>query len=310
MKIAVILGAFSIGTRPLDFSQLWTSPRGLTGTDLCFVRTCQELERLGHEVWAYTMYGNAGGPEWQSATMRLRHVTQQPPHLDGPFDAAISINEPNLLIGCKAKQRIVWQMLNDFSFVREGYDEHVDHYFGVCAQHTAHVALQCPRPEKWSTLGLGCDPENYRDSRVRGRVVYTSSPDRGLHWLLQCWPDIRADVPEAHLRIFYHWSHDALCDVVEDSRTPQDTPYHAHVVEIGQRCRYIKDAIPKLKHLGVERLGLPVRPRGVQRGLQRQHPGGACELHDAGHHRCGLPGWHLRRERVLDGARAHAGPFA
>ncbi len=308
MKIAVILGAFSIGTRPLDFSALRTSPRGLTGTDLCFVRTCEELEKLGHEVWPYTVYVNscdydktlpAGQPQWR----RLQYVDKVP-GIDASYDAVISINEPNLLMGLpKGPHRIVWQMLNDFSFVQAGFDEWVDHYFGVCEQHTRHVANQCPIPAKWSTLSLGCDPELYSDARVAGRVVYTSSPDRGLHWLLQCWPDIRASVPEAHLRIFYHWSHDALCEVTAQSVAPQGGPYHPHIVELGQWCRYIKDAIPKLKHIGgdsrgqkaklgqprahgpgderSERAGVPVRHGGVQRGVQRLNPGGACELYDA-----------------------------
>lgn len=255
MKVAVILGAFSIGTRPLDFSCLMTSPRGLTGTDLCFVRTCQELEKLGHEVWAYTVFTNPG--DWK----RLLPVDQVA-RIDDSFDAAISINEPNPLMGLPRRpHKVVWQMLNDFSFVQPGFDEAVDHYFGVCEQHTKHVASQCPRQSKWSTLALGCDPELYRDARVAGRVVYCSSPDRGLHWLLQCWPDIKAAVPEAHLRIFYHWSHDALCEVTQESLTPQGGPYHPHVVELGQRCRYIKDAIPKLKRLGVEWVGSVSRER-------------------------------------------------
>jgi glycosyltransferase involved in cell wall biosynthesis len=254
VKLAVILGAFSIGTRPLDLAHPFTSPRGLTGTDLCFVRTCQELEKLGHEVWAYTVFTNAGG--WP----RLLPV-EKVPGIDASFDAAISINEPNLLMGIGAKQRIVWQMLNDFSFVNPGFDAHVDHYFGVCDEHTRHVARQCPNPGKWSTLGLGCDPELYSDQRVPGRAVYCSSPDRGLHWLLQCWPDIKAAVPGANLRIFYHWSHDALCDVSDGSVTPHGTPYHAHILEIAQRCRYIRDAIPKLKPLGVEWVGSVSRER-------------------------------------------------
>ena len=39
--------------------------------------------------------------------------------------------------------------------------------------------------------------------KVRGRLIYASSPDRGLHHLLRIFPKIKKKVTEAHLRIFY-----------------------------------------------------------------------------------------------------------
>lgn len=43
--------------------------------------------------------------------------------------------------------------------------------------------------------------------RVRNpkRIVYGSSYDRGLEHLLKMWPDIKKEVPDAELRIFYGW---------------------------------------------------------------------------------------------------------
>lgn len=37
------------------------------------------------------------------------------------------------------------------------------------------------------------------------RIIYTSSYDRGLQHLLEMWPTIRAEVPDAELHIFYGW---------------------------------------------------------------------------------------------------------
>ncbi len=37
------------------------------------------------------------------------------------------------------------------------------------------------------------------------RIIYTSSYDRGLQHLLEMWPDIRKEVPDAELHIFYGW---------------------------------------------------------------------------------------------------------
>lgn len=142
--------------------------------------------------------------------------------------------------------RIVYQMLNDHSFVKPGYDDWVDRYVGVSQQQADHVASCYPETKgRWNVVPLGCDPELYSDRRVPGRVVYCSSPDRGLHWLLSVWPHIRAAVPNAHLRVFYHWTDDLLG--VETG--------HPHLVEIAQRKRYIKHAMEALKLLGVEHVG-------------------------------------------------------
>lgn len=236
MKIALLLGAFSVGARPLDLATAASSPRGLTGTELCFVRTLEELTKLGHEV--HPRLGDAA-----------------PALLDESYDAAVSLNEPNLLIGCKARFRVVWQMLNDFSFIKPGFDEHVDAYAGVCAEHTAHVAQQCPHPEKWTTIGLGCDPDLYTDCRVPGRVLYASSADRGLHWLLQQWPEIRRAVPNATLRVLYHFSYAGVESVTERSVSPQGGPFHPHIVEMAQRIRYCRSALERLGPLGVTHVG-------------------------------------------------------
>lgn len=37
------------------------------------------------------------------------------------------------------------------------------------------------------------------------KIIYTSSYDRGLEHLLKMWPDIKREVPEAELHIFYGW---------------------------------------------------------------------------------------------------------
>ena len=58
MKIAIILGHYSIGNRPLNFNLLWQSDRGLTGTELAFVMIGKELHKLGHDVSLFTIYAD------------------------------------------------------------------------------------------------------------------------------------------------------------------------------------------------------------------------------------------------------------
>lgn len=56
-------------------------------------------------------------------------------------------------------------------------------------------------------VGNGIDPTRFegKEERVRTRIAYASSPDRGLEQALTYWPRIREIEPEAELHIFYGW---------------------------------------------------------------------------------------------------------
>lgn len=255
MKIAVILGSFSIGSRPLDFwfSNIWISTRGLTGTDLATVMISQELEHRGHDVHLFTVHAEPHNKPASWQNIKLYNYDERLSIIDDSFDAIISFNEPNAFMGLTEKPiRICWNMLNDFHFSTPGFDNYVDQWLGVCEMHTAYLKNQLPesKSEKWATLHLGCDPNWYEDKRVPGRIIWASSADRGLHWLLQCFPQIKAAVPEAHLKIFYHFNYGNIANIEPNSRID-----HPHIVEMGQRIRYMKYAIEKLKPLGVEHVG-------------------------------------------------------
>lgn len=262
MKIGIVLGAFSVGTRPLDFTNVFANKRGLTGTDLAFVRLCQEFKRLGHDVHAFTVQ-SSDLKSWQGITLHPAHTL--PNVVDDSFDAVINFNEPNLFIGLKTKaKKIVYMMLNDFSFIKPGFNEWTDLYVGVCDEHSRYVENNSNTPGKWRTVSLGCDPELYEDRRVPGRVLWCSSADRGLHWLLSQWSQIKEEVPHASLRVLYHFNYDQVIDVEPHSISPQGGPYHHHIQEMAQRVRYIREALERLKDLDVVHVGSASREQMVQ----------------------------------------------
>ncbi|HVI42668.1 MAG TPA: hypothetical protein VM577_18610 [Anaerovoracaceae bacterium] len=254
MKIAVILGQFSIGARPLDFhfENIWTSSRGLTGTDLTFVAIASELRKRSHDVSLFTVMAQPHHkPDWWEG-VRLYNFDEIPTIIDDTFDVVISINEPDVLRLLKTSKplRVCWDMLNDFTYCIPGFDDFVDQWLGVCEMHTNHLKNQAGNHHKWDTLFLGCSPELYQDNRVPGRIVWTSSADRGLHWLLSVFPKIKKAVPEAHLKIFYHFNYGDIDKIEPDAQN-----IIHHTVEMANRLRYIKNGIARLKHLGVEHIG-------------------------------------------------------
>lgn len=254
MKIAVILGAYSIGTRPLDFwfDNPWVSGRGLTGTDLSYCMISSELHKLGHDVHMFTVHAQPDHkPEtWHGC--KLYNFIDRHTVIDESFDAVLSINEPDVFRGVNNKPlRICWQFLNDFTYCQPGFDDFVDLWLGVCDRHTQHVKQFAPKPEKWSVLPLGVDSSWYQQGeKVPGRMIFCSSADRGLHWALQVFPEVKKAVPEASLKIFYHFQEGSILSIEPNS--PHD---HPHVIEMSNRLRYCKNAIKKMKHLGVEHVG-------------------------------------------------------
>jgi glycosyltransferase involved in cell wall biosynthesis len=248
MKIAVILGNLSVSARPLNFKKLFESDRGLTGTDLSAVMICKELALLNNDVSFFTLFTDDGVVDtWEN--VKVYDVSKKNEIIDNSFDAVISINDPNDLIELNTNAiRLCWQFLNDFGYCQPNFDEYVNIWLGVSEQHIEYLKSQNNTTHsKWQLVPLGCDPSIYEDKRVDGRVIWTSSPDRGLHLLLQQWAEIKKAVPNASLKIFYHFNFD-LINQISDAEP-------VHIRDIAQRLRYIKNAIPKLKKLDVEHIG-------------------------------------------------------
>ncbi len=252
MKIAIILGEFSVGPRPLDFSNIWTSSRGLTGTDLATVMISKELHKLDNEVSLFTIHtdSNATLGLWEG--INLYHYKDRFTIIDNSFDAVISINEPDSIRDLNTSAfKICWEFLNDFNFCKEGFDNLIDLWLSPSKMLLDHlVKLGNFNKDKWRVLPLGCDPSLYEDRRIPGRVIWMSSADRGLHWLIQEWSAIKKAVPNATLRIFYNFGFENLINA-----EPQTHNYNPSILEMAQRLRYIRESIKKLKPLGVEHLG-------------------------------------------------------
>jgi glycosyltransferase involved in cell wall biosynthesis len=253
MKIAVILGAFSIGSRPLDFhyNNIFESTRGATGTDIALCMLSKELRKLGHDIHIFTVHAEPHNKPDMWEGCHLYNFIDRHSLIDNSFDALVSLNEPDVFRGINSTAlKVCYQFLNDFTYCQPNFDQYVDKWVGVCDAHVNYLSAQarCPTIGEWNVIPLGVDPNWYADQRVFGRVIWTSSADRGLHNLLEIWPKVKLAVPEASLKIFYHFEYGSLLNV-----EPNDlSEHHFHTVEMSHRLRYIVEAIGRMKHLDVE----------------------------------------------------------
>lgn len=257
MKIAFLFGSWSVGARPLDFNCLWSSSRGLTGSDLGVIITAKEMVNLGHDVSLFTVFANQKPESWEG--IKLYHIGDKDRVINsGNFDAVISWSEPDVLRNLVSRPvKVVCMMLNDFTYCQPGFDDVVDVWTAPCQMLIDHLITKpgAPARHKFVVLPLGCNPSWYTDKRIPGRVIWASSADRGLHHLLQEWPQIKSAVPNAELRIFYNFNYNSVEDMEPDSNN------HPHFLELGHRARYMKEAVKRLQHLGVMMVGSVSRER-------------------------------------------------
>lgn len=248
MKLALIFGEYLL-PRPLDFPTIWTNKRGVSGSDLGVARICQEWVKMGHDVSLFTVHAGPKPDAWEG--VKLYHISDKK-LIDTSFDAVVSWCLPDEFRGLPTELiRLCSQQLNGFSYCQPGFDSFVDIWTSPSEGHFKYHAHQTPDPAKWVIVPDGCDPDVYTaGKKVPGRVIYTSSPDRGAHWLLQEWQNIKKKVPKASLRIFYHltWG-----KTEEYEKGYQEVALD--VMEVGQRIRYLRNAAKRLNKLDVEWVG-------------------------------------------------------
>jgi len=256
MRVAFFYGPMCLSFRgSLDLPNCETDPRGLSGSEWGIIRTAEEVAKLGHEVHLYTLTDQVG-------LHRGIHVHSFEDRHRDSFDVAIAWNDPRDLIGVRADLRVCEQCLNSFEYCPKNVEDLVDLWTSPSEAHRQMVlgqehvlaldhngepgAMLWHDSAKWVTVELGCDLPipTAKLWKTPGRVIYTSSPDRGLHWLLQEWPAIRRAVPHAHLRIFYR-----LKPWIDGFK---GTGYYPPIEPLRDRAVYIEDALRRLEGHGVE----------------------------------------------------------
>jgi glycosyltransferase involved in cell wall biosynthesis/predicted protein tyrosine phosphatase len=254
MKIAFVYGTMCLGGRPYNFHDLYGDPRGMTGSEVGVIVFASEMARRGHDVRFYVDNPNADSYEG----VRVRPL----PFLEkemGDLDVLYSWSMPDYLrMAPPGVLRMNNQQLNDFTYCAWDYDKFVDVYTSPSQAHLEQMSRLTGSREKWVVLHNGVFPDDYRfDRKVPGRVIYASSPDRGLHWVLQEWPKIRRAVPHAHLRVFYfslkRWA---------GHFHNEENNKNRHIREHARRGAYVLRALDQLKPAGVEMIG-GVSRRGI-----------------------------------------------
>lgn len=166
----------------------------------------------------------------------------------GPWDALIVWCDPDDLMPLSVAGaldgtfRVCAQQLNNFRLV-DAAREFVDAFVFPSRSHGDLLSAQYGiAPEKVHVIPNAVAPERFswREPRNPFAVYSASSPDRGLHHLLEAWPEIRRLEPRASLEVFY--SFDKWLDMIDKAK-----PQHP---ASSLRARLVRDAMAKASAAG------------------------------------------------------------
>lgn len=176
---------------------------GIGGSEEAVINVAKELVKLGHEVTVYNSCGEAEGVH-----DGVRYVNYYKFNKKDEFDVLVAWRCSLFKFGVKAKKKIIW--LHDVpEYILNEYDEKAftDKAIVLSEYHKSLLAKKFPE-EKIFVSSNGVDASQFTSEVERNpyRMIYASSYDRGLEHILNIWPEVKREVPQAELHVFYGWN--------------------------------------------------------------------------------------------------------
>ena len=213
----------------LRFEHLSSGKRGVTGSEQALLFLAKAQAEAGHDV---TCYMPVDKPTTTHGVKILDSAAAWPRYKKADTaDILISWLTADPLRNAGPKPlKILNVQINDWWLNSYDFHKHVD-VFITCSEAHRKYLLSCagaPTESRFAIIPNGVDLRRFADQKKRQehKFVCLSSPDRGLHWLLYMWPDIRYRYPDAELHVYYElekWKQSVV----------------AISAEIGNRARYI-----------------------------------------------------------------------
>jgi glycosyltransferase involved in cell wall biosynthesis len=187
----------------------WAPPSlnegGIGGSETACIEIARRFARDG---WKVDVFNDCGKHEGEHEGVRYWDHKRFD-HLD-PVDVLVSWRQPELVDQeQKAKAKLFWG--HDLTYGERLTAERCQRYdriLGVSEYHRDYLGIVYPFIEA-GRLGYvpnGVDLKRFENpgtERPRHKVVYISSPDRGLDILLSLWPKVMEAMPDAELHVFY-----------------------------------------------------------------------------------------------------------
>lgn len=206
-------------------------PGGLGGSETAAVRLAERLSDAG---WLVTIYGDFHD-QGMFKQVALRHYSLYDPF--APVELLVVSRMPQVVdMNPKAKVKLLW--MHDVDCGDTLTDVRADKYdrlLVLSEWQRGHVMERYPflDAEDVYVWRNAVEPAYFRrlpavPERVRHGAIFSSSPDRGLDFLLDLWPDVLEHVPDATLHYAYADVYEA---VSASGQRPEVTLHHQKIRE-------------------------------------------------------------------------------
>lgn len=195
------------GDTALDAWGPWSLAEGIGGSEEAIIRLAPKLSAMGYRVVVFAKPGHRAGLDEETGVMWRNYWEC---NLDDEFDIFVAWRAP-FIFDKKIKARKSYLWLHDVMEPGEFTPQRIANFTKCIVLSDYHRALFPMIPdEKILMSGNGIDPEDFEhveatrdDYRDPHKIFYGSSHVRGLAYLYEIWPEVKAAVPEATLDVFY-----------------------------------------------------------------------------------------------------------
>lgn len=244
LRIAFFYPSSSVRV-PFTPSELWTSSRGMTGSEGSCINYAIMMAKLGHSV---TMFTKVTAPGMSDGVTFCPYEEWASMYHAQDWDALCSWMTPEpLKIAKPGPFRLFDQQVSDFSCCEPHWENYVDILAPLSHSHANYLTQYTGFDrDRWRIAYNGVDTKTFKpQKKVPGKVIWASSHDRGLHWLLEAWPHVRAKAPGANLHIFYDFNGIEVFSRMENCDPNMESGRRFN--ELGQRSRYTLEALRRME---------------------------------------------------------------
>jgi tetratricopeptide (TPR) repeat protein len=178
--------------------------KGIGGSETAVIELAKRLVMKG---WNVTVYNQCNSPAQGTTVDGVLYKNYWQFNKDDEFDVLWLWRQPSLLqIQWKTRKLIL--DLHDVPNEAEFTPERIARVDKIFVKTNYHRNLLPSVPdEKFVIVGNGIDLTRFDQEVERNpkKIIYSSAPNRGLENLLEIWSDVRKEVPDAELHVFYGW---------------------------------------------------------------------------------------------------------
>lgn len=194
---------------------------GITGSEEAVIYISQKLSKLGYRV---TVFGNPPETSPHSTpNMNPRFIKLERAHLS-KMDIAISWRMPEIAEALRNHADKVYFWPHDVCTRRlttaqiQGFD---DVLWLSKWQRQQWISINPPFAKFTKIFGNGINAEQFKPIEQRKNpyaCIYGSNYARGLEILLDLWPTIKEQFPQATLDVYYGWQHWGLLSSTKEAK--------------------------------------------------------------------------------------------